>query len=329
MPRSASAISWRRCRAATFPIFFNSTGGIAGQAMVLGTLLREYRMAVGVGRTLPEGCKQNAEIDEACRRVMQSKGEHRARLVTAGARCISGCVDAFVGGSVRVVARDAQLGIHALRRLRPTPPQGVALGGVDLQDLLKRYMIEMGVAPDLIDAASEVNADRVHFMSRDEIARFGIETRGYYETQWMTYQGFWNQFFVLKSITAAREGDGKEHRTSNVRIWCAAGGIGIWFVYQWEPSPQEVGVPAVIRVAAGDTEYVLRGSETKGASGPQSANEKIFGRLVVESGETKPGSERQSVVVSWEFLRGALAVPRIKITESFTPYERIGLVARR
>ena len=58
--------------------------------MVLGTLLREYRMAVGVGRTLPEGCKQNAEIDEACRRVMQSKGEHRARLVTAGARCISG-----------------------------------------------------------------------------------------------------------------------------------------------------------------------------------------------------------------------------------------------
>lgn len=50
------------------------------------------------------------------------------------------------------------------------------------------------------------------------------------------------------------------------------------------------------------------------------ANEKIFGRLVVESGETKPGSERQSVVVSWEFLRGALAVPRIKITESFTPH---------
>jgi len=304
------------------PIFFNSTGGIAGQAMVLGTLLREHRMAVGVGRTLPEGCRQTIATEDACRRVMQSKGEHRARLATGGARCVSGCVDAFVGGSVRLVARDAQLGIHALRRLRLAPMQGAAPGAVDVHGLLKRYMIEMGVDPGLIDAAAEINADRVRFMSRDEIARFGVETRGYYETQWMTYQGALNQFFVLKSITAAWGADSKEYRTSNVRIWCAGSGSGIWFVYQREPLPHEIGVPAVIQVAVGDSEYMLRGSETKGASGPHSVTEnaKIFGRLVVESGETRPGSERQSVAVSWEFLRNAMAVPSIKITESFATH---------
>jgi hypothetical protein len=70
--------------------------------------------------------------------------------------------------------------------------QGAAPGAVDVHGLLKRYMIEMGVDPGLIDAAAEINADRVRFMSRDEIARFGVETRGYYETQWMTYQGALN-----------------------------------------------------------------------------------------------------------------------------------------
>ena len=55
------------------PIFFNSTGGIAGQAMVLGTLLREHRMAVGVGRTLPEGCRQTIATEDACRRVINRR----------------------------------------------------------------------------------------------------------------------------------------------------------------------------------------------------------------------------------------------------------------
>ena len=32
------------------PIFFNSTGGLAGQAVSLGEAMREYRMTAGVGR---------------------------------------------------------------------------------------------------------------------------------------------------------------------------------------------------------------------------------------------------------------------------------------
>src|SRR5262245_23222816 len=37
------------------PVFFNSSGGEFGQAVELGTMLRERRMTVGIGRTLPEG----------------------------------------------------------------------------------------------------------------------------------------------------------------------------------------------------------------------------------------------------------------------------------
>src|SRR5262245_27656518 len=42
------------------PIFFNSTGGFASRATELGRILREQRMIVGVGRTVPEGCRQAA-----------------------------------------------------------------------------------------------------------------------------------------------------------------------------------------------------------------------------------------------------------------------------
>ncbi len=97
------------------PIFFNSAGGIAGQAAALGRIMREHRMTAGVGRTLPEGCRRTVAIDDACRRSMQGKREHRARLVTGGARCLSSCVYALLGGSVRRVAREAQLGIHSVR----------------------------------------------------------------------------------------------------------------------------------------------------------------------------------------------------------------------
>jgi hypothetical protein len=224
------------------PVFLNSIGGIAGQGIVLGATLREHRMTVGVGRTIPEGCRQAAANDDACRSVMRAKREHRARLATEGARCISACVYALVGGSVRQVARDAQIGIHSVRLPR-SPSQEWAPGVNDVHNLLKRYMVEMGVDPGLTDAAAKVSADGVRYLSRDEIARFGLETRGVYETLWMPYENFSNQFVVLKSVTQASEAGGKDYyRTTNVRIWCTGGGVGLWFVYQREPWSDETGL---------------------------------------------------------------------------------------
>ena len=209
------------------PIFFNSTGGIAGQAAALGRIMREHRMTAGVGRSLPEGCRHAAA--DACRRVMQGKREHKARLVTDGARCLSSCVYALLGASTRRVARDAQLGIHAVRIV--TIPGRASTGPPPKADqihlLLKRYMVEMGVDPGLIDAARRVSADRVRYMSRDEIARFGIETRGFFETQWMSYEDGSKRIFVLKSVTQAKGADDQEYRTSNIRLGCVGAGLGI------------------------------------------------------------------------------------------------------
>jgi hypothetical protein len=70
------------------PIFFNSTGGIAGAAAEIGATLRQYRMTVGVGRTIPEGCDSSILVRESCRQLIQSKPEHKARLIVAGSICV-------------------------------------------------------------------------------------------------------------------------------------------------------------------------------------------------------------------------------------------------
>jgi hypothetical protein len=277
------------------PIFFNSSGGIVRQALALGTIMREHRMSARVGRTLPEGCRQTGATDE-CRRVMQSKSEHRARLITVGAGCLSSCVYALIGGSVRRVARGAQLGIHSTSNIAvpgrtPTRPPPTA-NEIDL--LLKRYIVEMGVDPGLIDAAAEVGTGRVRYMTRDEIARFGIETLGFYETPWMLDEDLSKQIFLLKSVTQANRVATNEYRTGNVRLWCVGAGFGIWFVYRRELTSNEIGVATTLRVVAGDREFVMGGG-------------------------ARNATDERSARTDWEFLQDAVAVPDIVIIETLAP----------
>jgi hypothetical protein len=306
------------------PVFFNSVGGILGQAIVIGTLLREHRMTVGIGRALPEGCRTNPAADARCRRLIQTKGELRGRLVSEGARCFSACVPAFSGGSVRLVARDARLGIHAGRRLS-VAPAGLP-GQVDFLAIEKRYMAEMGVDPGLVDAAAEISPDRVRVLGRAEITRFGVETRGTYETPWLAHQAFErvtgqrlpNQFSILKSITEATDADGKEYRSSALRISCINKAAAIWLAYDREPSRKELGRPQSIRVTAGANEYALEHSEAPAKLLESVAEDnRIIGRLVIEFWQAKAGSQEQIAAVTWDFLRNAAAAPSIAITESF------------
>src|SRR2546430_10384822 len=95
------------------PIFFNSDGGLVSQAVLIGVLLRENRMTAGVARTVPEGCHLGFPLDDGCRRLMQSKREHKARLYFGGARCGAARVYAIVGAATRHADPGATLRIHS------------------------------------------------------------------------------------------------------------------------------------------------------------------------------------------------------------------------
>jgi hypothetical protein len=161
------------------PIFFNSDGGLVREAVQIGLILRENRMTAGVARTVPEGCHLGFPLDEACRRLMQSKREHKAKLYFGGSRCGSACVYAMVGASTRHVDPGATLRIHS----------SVGLEIDKTENFLRRYVIGMGVDPALVDAAAKIPSRSFRGLSRGEMERFGIETHGVHETPWFAYHG--------------------------------------------------------------------------------------------------------------------------------------------
>jgi hypothetical protein len=229
------------------PIFFNSDGGLLREAVQIGLILRESRMTAGVARTFPEGCHLGTPLGDACRRLMQSKREHKARLYFGGARCGSACVYAMVGASTRHVDPGATLRIHS-----------VVGGEIDeAANSLRRYVIGMGVDPALVDAAAKIPARSFRGLSRGEMERFGIETRGVYETPWFAYHGRAGEFLLLKSVTSPTGDSGDEYRTRTVGLACSPFHPSIRFMYHQELTAKESRTPPMIRAKIGDSQIDL------------------------------------------------------------------------
>jgi hypothetical protein len=204
------------------PIVFNSLGGLIGEALVLGRILRERRMAASVGESYPEGCGTRLAADESCRRIMEANREIKAQLRSTGAVCSSACVYALLGASTRHVPAGARVGIHAATPTAVSSQPGW-LTVEQMHNNRKRYILEMGANPDLQDAAIKTPPPGVHVLSREELVRYRVETSAPYESDWLQYQeprGA-KRTYMLKAITAGRGADGTEFRTSNLRMTCA------------------------------------------------------------------------------------------------------------
>ena len=282
------------------PVFFNSGGGYMGKARELGRILRAHRMSAGVGRTIPTACRAADATGDSCRRLMASRREASARLRTEGARCYSACVEAFVGASHRQVPADARLGIHGTY-LESNGRAEKAPHDAGEYAERKRYVIEMGVDPGLVDAAEQVRFDRLHVLTREEIAKFGIETRGLYETPWMLDRNS-ARWTLLKSVTQAKGGneasEGAEYRTRVVRLRCETTG-SIMLSYRRPLRAGERDVASNVRLGIGGREFESPGRE-------------IGGELVVSQ-----------VFTDLEFFRAAMSAD-ILMTETFSPRDAQG-----
>jgi hypothetical protein len=174
---------------------------------------------------------------------MQSKREHKARLYFGGARCGSACVYAMVGASTRHVDPGATLRIHSSigREIDKT------------QNSLRRYVVAMGVDPGLVDAAAKIPSRTFRGLSRSEMERFDIETRGVYETPWFAYHGPAGEFLLLKSVTYPTGDTGDQYRTRTVGLACSPFPSSIRFMYHQELTPKENRTPPMIRAKVGDS----------------------------------------------------------------------------
>jgi hypothetical protein len=84
---------------------------------------------------------------------------------------------------------------------------------------LRKYALDMGIDRALIDAAANVGADQIHWLSRTEIEKFGIETQDFHETGWAPLQETTLIFSISKSWSRSEPGMSK--RTTIIRIRCA------------------------------------------------------------------------------------------------------------
>src|SRR5262245_36215074 len=278
------------------PVIFNSLGGIIGEALVLGRILRERRMAASVGESYPEGCKARIAADASCRRIMEGNRELKAQLRTTGAVCSSACVYALLGASERHVPVDARVGIHAATPTAVSSQPGW-LTVQQMHNNRKRYILEMGANPDLQDATTKTPPPGVHVLSRDELVRYRVETSAPYESNWIPYQeprGAMRSY-MLKAVTAARGANGTEFRTTNLRLTCAEGRPATSIEYQREPASNEIDVSTIIRIAAGSVVKTLQ--------------------------RTTPtrGDDRYQTYADRQFVQKAIAAGRIVVTETFSP----------
>jgi hypothetical protein len=281
------------------PIFFHSLGGSVADAAKVGVALRERGMTAGVGRTIAEQCRVFAREDP-CQRLIASGGEIKARLRSSEGQCHSACVVAFVGASNRRVPGGAIMSVHSARldarlaqQAGQQPPSAGDTTVAAVHQRLEHYLTLMGIDPRLQQTAAKVTSRRIYVLSRDEIARFGIDTGGFYETPWASFTDPSKRPFVLKSATRTMDPDRSEHRTVGVHFRCLLGQT--WLVYQRELPSNEIGYAALVRIVAGESDLVLR------------------------RGPKKETSEMWLMPAASRFLRNAVAAPSMVFTEDVIP----------
>jgi hypothetical protein len=217
----------RQFRDRSLPIYFTSPGGNLDQAVAMGAMLREKPVIARVGRTLVSECGFEAQNSELCLKLKQSGRELHGDLWTRGATCNSACPYLMLGATTREIAPDAVLAVHSAKVVvhfrgvgQPTSAMRAAATerGLERADrMLQSYIVKMGTDIGLLGLARTVKFEDMHVLTREEIARFGIDRREQVETPWI-FENF-GRSFVRKIITRRDVGD-EAYRVAQWRLFC-------------------------------------------------------------------------------------------------------------
>ena len=258
------------------PVYFHSPGGSVTAAMEIGRLLRTHRMTAGVARTILQGCDPLVERQSTCDALRRSGRELPSEMRTARTMCNSSCVYALIGATVREVAAGALVGVHSIALARydedgvarsqtiATPSAGDAVQLRLVNAQLEKYIVAMGIDRGLFEAASAIKHERLRFISRDEVARFGIDRREFHESRWMSDEGPPGPLSVVKFVTEAKGVERKQYRTMRFRLTCGrAGLINVQFDRELAVSDKLVS----IAVMGGGSDIVFAAGKGKPTTG--------------------------------------------------------------
>ena len=217
----------RQLRGRSLPIYFASPGGNLDQALAMGAMLREKPTIARVARTVVNECGFEAQDSDVCLKLKQSGRELHGELSTRGANCNSACPYLMLGATTREIAPDAVLAVHSPRvivhfRGAATPTREMRAAaterGLDRADrMLYNYFEKMGVDIGLLDLARTIKFEDMRILTREEIARFGIDRRELAETPWI-FEG--NSRGMVRKIVSQKSDGDNAYRLAQWRLFC-------------------------------------------------------------------------------------------------------------
>jgi len=217
----------RQLKGRSLPIYFSSPGGNLDQALAMGAMLREKPTTARVARTVVSECGFEAQDSEVCLKLKQTGRELHGELSTRGASCNSACPYLMLGATTREVAPDALLAVHSPRvvvhfRGAGTPTREMRAAaterGLQRADrMIQLYLAKMGADVGLLDLARTVKFEDMHVLTREQIARFGIDRRELAETPWIFEAN--TRSTVRKTFSQRNDGD-NAYRMSQWRLFC-------------------------------------------------------------------------------------------------------------
>jgi hypothetical protein len=215
-----------RVKGRDLPIYFFSPGGNLEQALAMGAMLRERSATAGVARTVLQECGFEAQDSEVCLKLKQSGREFHGDLETRGAICNSACPYLILGATTREIAPDTTLAVHSpkviLQFIGGKPTQETLTAATErgrerIGRLLASYFKRMGAEPALLALASTIKFEDAHVLTREEVARFGIDRREQPETAWRVEGG--GRAMIQKIAVQKNEGN-PSYRILQWRVVC-------------------------------------------------------------------------------------------------------------
>ncbi len=122
---------------------------------------------------------------------------------------------------------------------------------------LWRFVMALGVDPDLVDAANRISHNSLYILSRDELVRYGLESGDRLETRWKLRGNPDGASQAIKAVTS-----GADRGTAIVQLSCSD-----LFGYRltlFRGLPKDfAGQPRPAKLEAGDTRMTLNGGATQ------------------------------------------------------------------
>jgi hypothetical protein len=178
-----------------------------------------------------------------------------------------------MGATRRHLSAGARIGVHSAhidellwKQFADKNPGAVRVADAVRQSGIWYFVLSMGIDPELVNVAAKVGPSRLHLLSRDEINRFGLESREQFETPWRSNpdtKAIGRLYKLVSARSGANTGIGP---TATIALACRSD-TDLIVTYQRRISVYEPAGMLLIRLASGGSLNLRMDGRASGSQG--------------------------------------------------------------